>query len=111
MRTFKLILLALILIAIVMLAVANREMVTLNLMPQALSGVLQASVQLPLFLVSILSILVGMVIGYLFEWLREHKHRRRAADAAREAERMRRERDRLRQQTGRADDDVLALLN
>lgn len=111
MRTVKLILMALILIAIVVLSVANRDIVTLKLLPEGLSGVLDASIRLPLFVVSLLSILVGMVIGYLFEWLREHKHRRRASANAQEADRLRRERDSLRRQTGRADDDVLALLN
>lgn len=111
MRTIKLILMALILISIVVLSVANRETVTLRLLPEGLSGILDASIRLPLFVVSLLSIVVGLVIGYLFEWVREHKHRRRASVNAEEAERLRRERDRLRRQTGRADDDVLALLN
>ena len=111
MRTIKLILIALILIAIVVLSVANREMVTLKLLPDGLSGVLDLSIQLPLFVVGLLFLVLGMVIGYFFEWMREHKHRRRAKANAREAERLRSERDRLRRQTGRADDDVLAILN
>ena len=51
-----------------------------------------------------------MVLGYLLEWLREHKHRRRASQKAREAARLNREVDRLRKQTGKPEDDVLALL-
>ena len=51
-----------------------------------------------------------MVLGYLLEWLREHKHRRRASQKAREAARLNREVERLRKETGRPEDDVLALL-
>lgn len=111
MRTIKLILLALILIAIVILAVANREPVTLHLTPQGLASIVQHSVTLPLYAVGLLSILTGLVLGYILEWLREHKHRRRAAEKAREAAALDRENARLRRQTGAGEDDVLVLLN
>ena len=110
MRTVKIILLALILLVIVVLSLANRETVTLNLLPEGMATLMPVSVQVPLFLVSLLSILVGMIVGYLFEWLREHKHRRRASQKAREAARLNVEVDRLRKQSGKPDDDVLALL-
>jgi lipopolysaccharide assembly protein A len=110
MRTVKFILLALILLVIVILSLANRELVTLNLLPAGMARLLPASIQLPLFVVSLLSIVVGMVLGYLLEWLREHKHRRRASVKAREAAELNREVDRLRKQSGKADDEVLALL-
>jgi putative membrane protein len=110
MRTIKLILLALIMIVIVVLAVANREPVTLHLMPQGLSGIAQQTIQLPLYAVGLLSILTGMALGYILEWLREHKHRRLAAQKAREAAVLNREVGRLRRQSGKPEDDVLALL-
>jgi lipopolysaccharide assembly protein A len=110
MRTFKLLLLGLILVAIVVLAVANRGVVTLNLLPQGLDRVMALSIELPLFVVILLSVVVGMVLGYLLEWLREHKHRRRAAQKAQEAARLNREVAQLRKETGRPEDDVLALI-
>ena len=110
MRTLKLLLLGLILVAIVVLALANREVVTLHLLPEGMERVMPLSIQLPLFVVSLLSIVAGMVIGYLLEWLREHKHRRRASQKAREAAQLNREVERLRKDSGRPEDDVLALL-
>jgi uncharacterized integral membrane protein len=110
MRTLKLIVLALILLALVVLALANREVVTLHLLPPGMARVMPISVRLPLFVVCLLSVAVGVVIGYLFEWLREHKHRRRAAAKSREAAELNREVDRLRKQSGKAEDEVLALL-
>ena len=92
------------------LAVANREAVTLHLLPQGLDRVMPLSIELPLFVVILASVVVGMVLGYLLEWLREHKHRRRAAQKAREAARLNREVAQLRKETGRPEDDVLALL-
>lgn len=109
MRTIKLILLALILMAIVLLAVANRAPVTLRLLPEGLSGIAQWTIVLPLYAVGLLSILTGLALGYILEWLREYKHRRRAAVKAREAAALDREVGRLRRETGKGD-DVLALL-
>ena len=110
MRTMKLVLLGVILMALVVLALANRELVTLHLLPEGMARVMPISVQLPLFVVCLLSVVVGMVLGYLLEWLREHKHRRRATQKTREAAKLNGEVDRLRRQSGKADDDVLALL-
>ncbi len=110
MRIIKLVLLAMILIGIVLLSLANREPVTLRLLPEGLSAIAQRSVEVPLFVVGLLSVLTGMVLGYILEWLREHKHRRRAAQKAREAAALNGEIERLRRETGREQDDVLALL-
>jgi lipopolysaccharide assembly protein A len=110
MRTLKILLLCLILLVIVVLALANRGLVTLHLLPEGMARVMPLSVEVPLFVVSLVSIGTGMVIGYLLEWLREHKHRRRATVKAREAAQARREVEKLRQDTGRPEDDVLALL-
>ena len=110
MRTLKLLVLGLILLAIVVLALANREVVTLHLLPEGMARVMPLSIQLPLFVVSLLSIVVGMLLGYLLEWLREHKHRRRASQKSREAAQLNREVERLRKESGKPEDDVLALL-
>jgi len=112
MRTIKLILLALILVAIVVLAIANREPVTVHLLPEGMSRLVPgASIELPLFLVCLISSVVGLVLGYLFEYLREYKHRRRAAENARRAAKLDRDVSRLRKQTNTPEDDVLALVN
>src|SRR4051794_28948601 len=104
MRTLKLIVLALILIALVVLALANREVVTLHLLPEGMAQVMPLAVELPLYVVCLFAVVVGVVIGYLFEWLREHKHRRRATHKTREAARLSAEVERMRKATGRAED-------
>jgi lipopolysaccharide assembly protein A len=110
MRTIKLIILGLILLVVVVLSLANRGVVTLNLLPEGMAGLLPMSVEVPLFVVCLLSVVLGMVIGYLLEWLREHKHRRHASRKTREAARLNAEVDRLRKQSGKPDDDVLAII-
>ena len=110
MRALKYLILAIILVVLVVVALANRDLVTLNLLPAGMARVMPLSVQVPLFVVGLAGVVVGMVIGYIFEWLREHKHRRRASQKSREAQRLTSEMDRLRKTTGRHEDDVLTLL-
>jgi uncharacterized integral membrane protein len=111
MRFIKTLLLAIILLAIVVLAIANRDPVTLKLLPEGLANLLPGEpLEPPLFVVILGSIVVGLVLGHLFEYLREHKHRRRAEQKAREARQLNRDMERLRKETNRPKDDVLALL-
>jgi lipopolysaccharide assembly protein A len=111
MRTIKLIFLAIILLAIVLLGLANRELVTLRLLPNGLSELMPGAViDLPLFVVILAAVLLGLVLGYLFEYLREYKHRRRARDKQREASELNHEVSQLRKDANRPKDDVLAVL-
>ncbi|WP_290753757.1 lipopolysaccharide assembly protein LapA domain-containing protein [Amaricoccus sp.] len=110
MRIIKLILLVAILAGIVVLALANRGPVTLNLLPAGMSGIADRSIEVPLYVVGLVSVLVGMALGYILEWLREHKHRRRASAKTREAAALNREVGRLRKEASKGEDEILALL-
>lgn len=115
MRYIRYAVLAIIAIAMVTVALANRGPVTLSLMPEDLASLLRISpggnsVELPLFVVIFAGILAGVLLGFVWEWLREHKHRAAAAEAKREAARLNREMAALK--TDKTDkDDVLALLD
>ena len=101
---------AVLMLVLVMLALANREIVTLAVLPEQLSGIFPASIQLPMFVVIMLSMLAGLLIGYVLEYFREHKLRREAAVKKREVASLSREVDALKKQAGTEEDDVLALL-
>ncbi len=109
----------LIVIAVVLasMALANREMVTLNLLPAEMVeffGFLQPfafSVQLPLFLVVALGVVLGLVIGYIIEYLREYHHRAEAARKKAEVKRLERELKRTQAERDKDKDEVLALLD
>jgi len=102
---------AVLMVVLVMLALANREIVTLSLLPEQLSSIFPASIQLPMFVVIMLSMLAGLLVGYVLEYFREHKQRREAAVRKREVDILAREVDALKKQAGTEEDDVLALLN
>ncbi|MCP3972640.1 MAG: LapA family protein [Rhodobacteraceae bacterium] len=99
---------------LITVALANRGPVTLQLLPGGLAELLRFpaalnSVTLPLFLVIFAGIVAGVLLGFVWEWLREHKHRAEAARGRRETERLGREVSKMR--TDKAEgDEVLALL-
>jgi len=111
MRTIKLFLLAVIMMAIVVLALANRGMVTLNLAPEGLGSVVQYSVEVPLFAVILSAVLTGLLLGYILEWLREHKHRRQASAKTREVSRLEREVDKLKKTHMTEEEEILGILD
>lgn len=111
MRYFRYSFYAVLMLVLILLALANREMVTLAVLPTQLSGLFPVSIRLPMFVVIMLSMLAGLLVGYVLEYFREHKLRREAAAKKREAESLAREVEALKKQAGTQEDDVLALLN
>lgn len=98
-------------IALITLALANRGLVTLRLLPEELQLLpgSDAAIELPLFVVIFAGIIAGLLIGFVWEWLREHRLRAEAARVKREAAQLKQEVNALK--GGEAPkDEVLALL-
>ena len=100
-------------IVLVSVSLANVQSVELKLMPDALAELLgfNLSTSLPLFLVVLGGIVAGLVIGFMWEWLREHKHRRDATVNKGEVRKLEREVKKLKKKQNEGQDDVLALLD
>ncbi|MEM9210581.1 MAG: LapA family protein [Pseudomonadota bacterium] len=99
-------------IGLVIVAVANRQPVILNLVPEGLSELLPYAyeVSVPLFIVILLGVMVGLLIGFVWEYIREFRERAAAKRTEREVKRLRREVQRLRAELGEEQDDILALI-
>jgi putative membrane protein len=112
-RYFRYISLAALAIVLLTVALANRGAVTVNALPVDMAAFanFNFAVSVPLYLVIFGSIVVGLMIGFVWEWFREHKHRSSAKNRAREIIRLEREIEALRRDTPSAQDDVLALLD
>ncbi|MEL7100681.1 MAG: LapA family protein [Pseudomonadota bacterium] len=113
MRYIRYFCIAVFALALIAIALANREMVTLQLLPREIAGFFAVAPQisLPLFVVIFGGIAAGLAIGILGEWVREHGIRSDAAKSAREVRRLEREITRLKGEKHKGKDEVLALLD
>jgi uncharacterized integral membrane protein len=113
MRYIRYLCIAIFAVALVSVALANRGMVTLQVLPTEVSGLfaLNPSFEMPLFVVILASVLAGLMIGFVWEWIREYGERAEAARQAREMRRLQREIDKLRAEKHEGKDEVLALLD
>ncbi len=113
MRFIRYACIALFALALVLIALANRGMVTLRVLPDELSGfaALNPTYDLPLFVVIFGGILAGLILGFIWEWIREAGERVAAARQARELASLRAELARLKKKDTRERDEVLALLD
>jgi len=105
--------LGLLAILLMTVAVANRSVVTLTLLPVEL-GVLfgvNKSVETPLFVVILCGIVAGLLIGFCWEWLREYKLRAEGHRSARQVNKLQRQMRKLQVEKYDEKDEVLALLD
>lgn len=114
MKTIRYAFWAIVGLCLILIGLANRGLVTVRAMPEALADFLGLSpdIQLPLFIVIFIGVGAGLMIGFLWEWVREHRMRAVARGTAREVDTLRREVQKLRGAAAGAkdEDDVLALL-
>lgn len=113
MRVIRLAFVILLAVILISIAMANRGMITIGLLPANLGQYLGGtwSVTLPAFLALFLAILFGVLIGFIWEWLRETSIRVEARRRANEVARLEREVAQLRDAHAAPSDDVLAILD
>jgi len=115
MRYLRYLWLASVAFVFVILALANRGSVTLSTLPDGLAqipgmGVLAHSIDVPLFAVLFGGVVLGLVLGLIWEWFREHKQRAEAKANRKERDQLAREVQALKGDANRGRDEVLALL-
>lgn len=111
MRYIRYLVLGVIAVALIVIAVANRGPLTVRLLPEELAGLFGFSwqVTLPAFVILLSAVLVGVLLGFVWEWVREHRFRAEAAAERRERQRLEGEIKKA-APPAKKGDDVLALL-
>ncbi len=104
--------LALLTLALLAVALANRGLVTFSLLPDDFAVLLgwQWRIEVPLFMVLAMGAGVGLMLGFVWEWLRGHQHRKTARVQTRVVGKLERELATMKDQTSLPNDEVLALL-
>ncbi len=112
-RYLKILFLVIVAVALVLLFLANNEPVTVRLMPDALAN----AIGIPnvyttqLIFVVVGALLIGIIVGFIWEWLREYRYRAEAKTQRREAQRLNREVAQMKGRSSDTQDDVLAILD
>lgn len=93
LRYFRLTFIGLTALILLFLALANRDPVTVRLVPDQMAGLigLAGGLQLPLFVVLFCAIALGVLIGFVWEWFREMRIRGHAKSSARKVGQLERE--------------------
>ncbi|MFC3180842.1 LapA family protein [Cypionkella sinensis] len=113
LRYLRYLILAAVGLALLIVALANRTPVLLKAMPDDFAAFLGVTwqMELPVFVVLFGGIVIGVLVGFLWEWAREHKHRVTASVKTREVSKLERELATMRDATSLPQDDVLAILD
>lgn len=100
-------------VALIAVALANRTVVTLKVLPDEITGLfaVNPSINIPLFAVIFGGIIAGLLVGFIWEWFREHAMRVEASKSSWNVRRLEREIARMKGQSADSQDDVLALLD
>ena len=109
MRTLRLIIAVILLLALMVLMAANMTPVDIHLAPEKLKLGLPMLSQVPLALIIVVTLLVGIIIGFLMEFSREAKDRRSLAEKRREVGELRERNERLSRRLEDQGDEIGAL--
>lgn len=112
LRLIKYAFLIVVAIGLVLIAMANRDTVTLELIPANLNSWIQLpnTIDLPLFVVVLASVALGLLIGFVWEWIRESRIRSDARAQKRTAKKLEREVQSLKGKQNEGKDEILALV-
>lgn len=112
-RWLRILFLLVLAVCLLTVALANREPVMVQLMSAELGALVgfNYAIELPLFIVIYGGIVAGLLIGFVIEWFREHKHRAAVRARTKEVKTLQREVTSLRANVKQPPkDDVLAIL-
>lgn len=110
MRYIKFCFLLILGIILCFLALANRDPVTLRLIPEALANIFPIpAVVVPTFIVVLGGIIFGLFIGFVWEWLREHQHRTKVIKKDKKIRELEKQVSGLKKNET-SEDEILALL-
>jgi len=112
-RYIRVIFLTCLSIIILTLAIANRELVDIRLLPSELEGLFGGGMifSIPIFVLFLCGVVFGLFVGFVWEWIREMKHRSASNRKSKELAKVENELSQLKHESGKNEDEILLLLN
>ena len=112
-RYIRVIFLTCLSIILLTLAVANRELVDIRILPSELEGFWGGGMilSIPIFVLFLCGVIFGLFVGFVWEWIREMKHRSASSRKSKELAKVENELSQLKLESGQNEDEILLLLN
>ena len=113
MRAIRIFFVVVLAIVLILVATANRAPITVGLLPDNIAAFTGRAwtLTLPAFLALFLAMVFGMLVGLVWEWLREAHLRAESKTRAHDLARLQREVGDLRRTHAAPKDEVLAILD
>ena len=113
MRTIRIFFVVILAIVLILVAAANRAPVTVGLLPETIAAFTGRAwtLTMPAFVALFLAMVFGVLVGLVWEWLREAHLRAESKTRAHDLARLQREVGDLRRTHAAPRDEVLAILD
>ena len=85
----------------------------IRILPSELEGFLGGGMifSIPIFVLFLCGVIFGLFVGFVWEWIREMKHRSAASRKSKELAKVENELSQLKRESGQNEDEILLLLN
>ena len=85
----------------------------IRLLPSELEGFFGGGIifSIPIFVLFLCGVIFGLLVGFVWEWIREMKHRSASSRKSKELAKVENELSQLKRESGQNEDEVLLLLN
>ena len=85
----------------------------IRILPSELEGFLGGGMifSIPIFVLFLCGVIFGLFVGFVWEWIREMKHRSASSRKSKELAKVENELSQLMRESGQIEDEILLLLN
>ena len=85
----------------------------IRILPSELEGFLGPGMifSIPIFVLFLCGVIFGLFVGFVWEWIREMKHRSASSRKSKELAKVENELSQLKRESGQNEDEILLLLN
>ena len=85
----------------------------IRVLPSELEGFFGGGMifSIPIFVLFLCGVIFGLFVGFVWEWIREMKHRSAASRKSKELAKVENELSQLKRESGQNEDEIMLLLN
>ena len=85
----------------------------IRILPSELEGFLGGGMifSIPIFVLFLCGVIFGLFVGFVWEWIREMKHRSALSRKSKELAKVENELSQLKRESGQNEDEIMLLLN